>query len=174
MIKKVTIETPLYEIQTVYDWFRQNLTTTTFHPEVSLMIYHNIQLLADAYTQIAKGIYDETKDPEYQEYATKMRGLYMQYMDRDEQGKPKLDERGNPLVTEMTVEFNEAREKLDKEYEELNKKLLKKNEANFNFINQKVKVDIATIDWDDLSKNGAGLPPTVVGFLCKEPVKADK
>ena len=144
MIKKVTIETPLYEIQTVYDWFRQNLTTTTFHPEVSLMIYHNIQLLADAYTQIAKGIYDETKD------------------------------RGNPLVTEMTVEFNEAREKLDKEYEELNKKLLKKNEANFNFINQKVKVDIATIEWDALSKNGAGLPPTVIGFLCKEPVKADK
>ena len=56
MINKVTIETPLYEIQTVYDWFRQNLTTTTFHPEVSLMIHHNIQLLADAYTQIAKGI----------------------------------------------------------------------------------------------------------------------
>ena len=63
---------------------------------------------------------------------------------------------------------------LDYEYEELNKKLLRKNEANFNFINQKVKVDIATIDWNDLEKIGAGLPPTVIGFLCKEPIKADK
>lgn len=173
-MKNIKVKASLFEIQAVYEWLRANFANTTLHPEVALMIYHNINLLSKPYEQILKGLYNENNDPQFKEYTDKMRALYMQYVDRDEQAKPKLDERGNPMITEMTVEFAEARAKLDKEYDELNKKLLKKNEANFNYLNQLVDIEIVTIPWERLSEIGTGLPPLMIGFISKEPITEKK
>lgn len=162
------IEVALFEIQKMFEYCHQNIDSTNFPATWGLIIYNNTLLLGTPYAQLMQGVYDEKNDPKYHEYCSKMKAVIMKYVDRDEQGNPIFDENKQPVFTDMNVEFTNEQEKLDKEYAELNDKIMKKDEANYNFLKQKVQVKICACDIEDIPD---GVPPSIVGIITKPEVK---
>ena len=165
MITKVNREIQRFEIKNVYEWMQNNLSNSEFFTEVALLIYNNITQMAPYYKEIITGCYDENQDKEYHEYVSAVRKLYMQYVDRNEQGEPKLDERGNPVVTEQIVEFTEAKKKLDSEHTDLIKRVQNKDATNAKYLQEKMTVEYFTLDYEEAKYDKLQLPPFVVGFL---------
>lgn len=162
------VEVALFEIKTLFEYARKNLDAEKFPASWGLVIYNNVLLLGTPYGQLQQGIYDEKNDPKYQEYCSKMKALIMKYVDRDEQGNPIFDENHQPVFTEMNVEFQNESEKVEKEYAELNDKILQKDEKNYDFLKQKVKVTICACDLEDIPD---GVPPNIVGIITKPEIK---
>jgi len=162
------IEVALFEIKALFEYSHKNLEATNLPAKWGLVIYNNVLLLGTPYAQIAQGTYDEQNDPKYHEYCQKMKSIIMKYVDRDEQGNPVFDENKQPVITDMNVEFQNETEKLDREYAELNDKIMHKDEKNYDFLKQKVKVKICACDLEDIPD---GVPPKIVGIITKPQVK---
>jgi hypothetical protein len=162
------IEVALFEIQKMFEYCHQNIDSTAFPASWGLLIYNNTLLLGTPYSQLMQGVYDEKNDPKYLEYCSKMKAVIMKYVDRDEQGNPIFDENKQPVFTDMNVEFTNEQEKLDKEYAELNEKIMNKDEVNYKFLKQKVQVKICACDLEDIPD---GVPPSIVGIITKPEIK---
>lgn len=162
------VEIALFEIKALFEYSHQRLDADNLPAKWGLVIYNNVVMLSTPYTQIAQGTYDEKNDPKYLEYCSKMKSLIMKYVDRDEQGEPVFDENKQPVFTDMNVEFSNESEKLDREYKELNEKIAHKDEKNYDFLKQKVKVKICACDLEDIPD---GVPPKIVGIITKPSVK---
>lgn len=166
-IYEKTVEVALFEIKKLFEYAHGNLDREAFPAKWGLVMYNNVLLLGTPYAQIVQGTYDEKNDPKYIEYCQKMKAIIMKYVDRDEQGNPVFDENKQPVFTDMNVEFTNEQERLDKEYAELNEKLTKKDENNYKFLKQKVKVKICACDLEDIPD---GVPPSIVGIITKPAV----
>lgn len=167
-IREKQVEIALFEIKELFEYSHKNLDAEKFPADWGLLIYNNVMLLGTPYAQLSQGVYDEKNDPKYLEYCSKMKAIIMKYVDRDEQGNPVFDKNNQPVFTEMNVEFANETEKLDKEYTELNEKVLNKDAKNYAFLKQKAKVKICACDLCDIP---TGVPPKIVGIVTKPEVK---
>lgn len=170
-IYEKTVEVALFEIKKLFEYCHNNIDEERFPAKWGLILYNNVLLLGTPYGQILQGVYDEKNDPKYMEYCSKMKAIIMKYVDRDEQGNPIFDENKQPVFTDMNVEFTNEQEKLDREYAELNDKIMKKEEKNYDFLKQKVKVKICACDLEEIPD---GVPPAIVGIITKPEVKPEE
>lgn len=166
MLKEIMIEVALFEIKKAYEYFTSKMDSTEFTSEFALLIYNNVIMLGQPYEQIRQGVYDEHNDAEYADYCEQMKKIVMQYIDRDEQGNPVWDGQ-QPKITDMIVEYDKACKELDAKFDELNKRMMNKDKANYEFLKQKVKVKICSMDLEDIPN---GIPPSIVGILTKPAV----
>ena len=167
MLNEKQVELALFELKKLYEYCRDNIDSDKFPAEFALLIYNNVVMLGQPYDQIRQGLYDEQNDAEYIDYCQRMRKLVMQYIDRDEQGNPIFDENQQPKITDMAVEYGKATDELDKDFTALNERMMKKDEVNYNFLKQKVKVKICSITIDAIP---IGIPPSIVGVITKPEV----
>jgi len=167
MLQEKQVELGLFEIQKAYKYFRDNLDSEKFTAEFALLVYNNVIMLGQPFNQIEEGLYNEQNDAQYVDYCQRMKKLVMQYIDRDEQGNPKFDENQQPKITEMAVEYQKAADALDAQFTDLNDRMMKKDENNYNFLKQKVKVKIIGMDIADIPD---GIPPSIVGIITKPAV----
>lgn len=162
------VEAALFEIKALFEYSHKNLDSEKFPASWGLVIYNNVMLLGTPYAQLSQGVYDEKNDPKYLEYCSKMKAIVMKYVDRDEQGNPVFDKNNQPMITDMNVEFSNEAEKLDKDYAELNDKILHKDEKNYALLKQKAKIRICACDLADIPD---GVPPKIVGIITKPETK---
>lgn len=71
-------------------------------------------------------------------------------------------ENEEPRVTELIVEFNKEKDKLEKDYKDLLDKLNNKNTINNKFLQQKVKIKLNVLKKNDIP---ALVPPFVVDMM---------
>ena len=69
-----------------------------------------------------------------------------------------------PRITELMVEFQKAKDALEKEYKDLLDKLNNKNIINDKFLNQKVKIKIMIPNNDAYPDS---VPPFVIDILTR-------
>ena len=160
-IKLNEVKLKLSDIKNLYEYFYEQNKKDGINQYWSWIVYNNLELLDTPYKQIRDGIYDEKRDPKYQEYGKKMAKIIMQYVDRDEQCNPIYDEDGQPRITNEIVEYNKECEKIEKEYAELLRKLDQKESMNVKFISQKVTIKLYQMEIDSTPKT---IPPVVVKF----------
>lgn len=161
---EVEVEISLGEIKGLYEYFLDSYRKEGLSVNWSIFVYKSLQLLSGSYEQVHKGEYNENNDPMYHEYGQKMNNLIRQYVDRDEQGNP-IIEQGEPRITEMIVEFQKEQKKLDEEYKELVEKLEHKNEMNNKFLSQKVKIKMLKADKSEIPDK---VPPIIVCSVLKD------
>lgn len=169
MLSEKNVEIALFEIKKLYEYCTKNLDAenAAFTAEFGLLLYNNAIMLGTPYQQIVQGVYDEKNDPQYIEYCEKMKKTIMKYIDRDDQGTPQFDENQQPKITEMAVEFDKESAAIEKEYSELNERMMQKDEKNYDFLKQKVKIKMCCIDIASIPN---GVPPSIVGCLTKQEV----
>lgn len=166
MLSERNVEIALFEIKKLYEFCTQNLDAKdpAYTAEFGLLIYNNAIMLGTPYAQLQQGIYKEQDDAEYLQYCQEMKKIIMKYIDRDDQGTPQFDENQQPKITEMSVEFEKESAQLESRYEELNKRMQEKDQKNYEFLKQKVKIHMCCINVESIPN---GIPPSIVGIITK-------
>lgn len=155
------IEVTLLEIKNLYEYFYGAYNRPGLSVDWSLLVAKNIKYLETPYKQISKGVYNEENDPKFYEFKDKYEKLVRKYADRDEQGNM-IMENEEPRVTELIVEFNKEKDKLEQNYKNLLDKLNNKNTINNKFLQQKVKIKLNVLKKDNIP---ALVPPFVVDMM---------
>lgn len=104
------------QIKAIYEYFAKLLNEDGKNAAFSYMLYKNVEILNERYTDIIAKMYDEKTDAEFQNFRNKGSELVAKYADRNEQGEILLDTQGQPIINEMLAEFNTDREKLTEEF----------------------------------------------------------
>jgi hypothetical protein len=161
MVEK-EVELTLGEIKGLYEYFLDVYRKEGVTVDWSIFVFKSLQMLSKPYEEIYKGEYNEQRDPQYPEYVKKLETLLRQYVDRDEQGNPKYDKNGEPIITEMIVEFQNEKKKLDEEFKDLVERVTKKAEINYKFLSQKVKIKMLKADKNEIPNK---IPPIIVNSI---------
>lgn len=163
-MKEIEVEVTLLEIKNLYEYFFAAYRQPGLNLEWSKVTIKNLKYLETPYKQISQGVYNEENDPKFYEFSEKYQKLIKKYADRDDQGNI-IYENKDPVITEMIVEFEKAKNELETEYKDLLDKLHNKNEINNKFLNQKVKIKIIVpdLEWDI----PGAIPPFVVDVITR-------
>ena len=164
MIEK-EVEVTLLEIKNLYEYFYAAYTQPGLSLEWSKITCKNIKYLETPYNQISKGVYNEKNDSKFYEFSEKYEKLVRKYADRDDQGNI-VYENEDPVINEMSVEFEKERDELEKEYKDLLDKINNKNDINNKFLTQKVKIKIMVPDTEN--DIPAQVPPFIVDIVIRK------
>lgn len=156
-----------YQIERILNEFNTKIFVPGISAKYSYFIYKNTEFLAEPYNKLMNELYDERKEPNFQEMVDAQNKLIMKYADRDEQGNIIKDENNVPVINENIVEFNNENDKLIEKYKELFDKIKKKDEYNHEIRSKEDEYDLVTLD---LSEFPDVTPPFIVGLLNSENV----
>lgn len=153
------------DILALFNEFNQATAKDGLNPAYSLMVFKNAEALVPYVMQINDDLYDERKEPQWNEFMTERNELFGKYGDRDEQGNLIIDDKTkNPKVTEMLVEFNAAIDELEKKYHEMLVRIQNKEKTNSDILVQETEVEVVTLE---LSEFPNAAKPFVVGLLAE-------
>ena len=128
------------QVKDAFEYFANQLRQDGKNAIYSYMIYKNAERLTNAYKNIVSKIYNENTDKKFQEFKMKANELFRKYADRDDQGNIKLDEKGQPVITEQFNEFKEANDKLTKDNEELFTEYKKRTSATLSVLTTRRRI----------------------------------
>lgn len=153
------------DILALFNEFNTNIDKEGLNPAYSLMLFKNADALFSTVKKINDELYDERREPEFNDFIIERNGLYEKYADRDEQGQIKIDEKTNiPVITEMIVEFNNGLNELQEKYKALIEKIQNKDNVNNEILQQTSEVEIITLA---ISEFPYQAKPFVVGLLAE-------
>lgn len=157
-----------YDFKILIDHYHNSYGDKGLSIFYSLLSNDNMRIMDESQVKIDEELH-ERFDPivaKVDEYTEKQNELKRAYVDRDAQGNPLKDAAGEPIITEMKVEYDEASKKLAEEY----------NDAlvfNANFqdnINAYLKqrfVRLMLFVPTSITKLPAELPPAIVDIYYK-------
>lgn len=152
-----------YQIKQLYEDFTKKIYEDGVTAKYSWFLYKNYQILGNAYGALANEIFDERRDPDFQNMVNDQNELVLKYADRDEQANIKRDEHGNPIINDNIVEFNKENDKLlTTKYAALYEKLQNKDKINNAILTKQVDIELLVLD---ISEFPATTPPFIVGLL---------
>lgn len=153
------------EIKSLFSFFSQAITNSGMSKLFSVLILENLQILEYAVRAIDKAAPSLDKIPGYEEYQKKCVALLERCCDRDTQGHPIKTADGGYQITEQIIEYEEEKEKLNNENNELIDKI-SHNESNYNFYMEEEEKIVLNL-FDDFNDYPESLPPIIVGILQK-------
>lgn len=152
-----------YQIKQLYEDFAKKVYEEGITAKYSWFLYKNYQILGNAYAAIANEVFDERREPDFQNMLNDQNELVLKYADRDEQANIKRDERGNPVINDNIVEFNKENDQLlSTKYAALYEKLQNKEKFNHEILTRQVDIDLLVLD---VSEFPPTTPPYIVGLL---------
>lgn len=153
------------DILNLFNEFNANVTKEGLNPSYSFMMFKNTQALYDTVIKINSQLYDERKEPEWENLLKDRNQLYNQFADRDEQGNVIVDEKTNtPKVTEMIVEFENGLKEIESKYHDMLVRIQTKDQTNSLVLDQENEVEVVTLaisEFPDITK------PFIVGLLAE-------
>lgn len=152
------------QVKDIFEYFARQLRQDGKNAAYSYMIYKNAERLTDAYKNVVSKIYNENADAKFQEFKMKANELFRKYADRDDQGNIKLDEKGQPIITEQFNEFKEENDKLTKDNEELFAEYKKKIDETRQMLSQQSEYYLFTIGLSDFPNDTL---PGIVGLFAE-------
>lgn len=158
------VKIPLTDIKYLYEYFYESARKDGIDRDWSVLVNKNLELLENPYNQIKEGIYDEKKEPLYNDYINETKQNIITYIDRDEQGNPKYNDKGYPIITEMVCEYTKEAEKIAEKYKDLIERIAKKDETNVKFMKQYANIKLGQMDLYYIPNS---IPPIIVKY-CME------
>lgn len=163
MIEEQEVTLKLIDIKNLYEFCMLCMGKEGLNAKLSYTIYKNQEILESVYAELSQGIYNPENDPEMRKYYEKNNRLVMKYIDRNEQGEMIFDDDGKtPRITEMIVEYQKEKTKLDTENENVLKESAKKMKMNGEFLNTFKTIRIFKLSLSDIPDK---TPPAIVGLL---------
>lgn len=152
-----------FQIQSLYDYFSKLITKEGETPAYSLFIYNNFNLLGEHMSNISKKMIEiENMDKEkIEKYKIKEKEIVNRCADRDENNDI-IGKDGQPVITEMYLEFTEEMTRLKAEFPDIDVLFSKINEEKNKFLQEEVVVHLDCLNINSFINSA---PPYVVG-LC--------
>lgn len=152
------------DIIMLYEWCASRLDKECENSVVGIMMMSNVMLLDTTYKTLTGKLFDERKDPRWNEWLRAEQGVAEKYGDRDNNGELKKDSLGRTMINDQVMEATKELNMLKEgEFKDLwtavdtgraeNEKLLDATYA--------VKV-CGTSDWN---VKFAGATPHIIGIL---------
>lgn len=115
------VKLSIAEIKVLDEYFRMMYTQAGASKNWSVLVLDNLNMLEMIDQVIETKLKTAGMMPpdRTEEYAAKKNELAAKFIDRDEQGEGKFSNTGEPIITDMIVEYNEAVAQLDKQYPEV-------------------------------------------------------
>lgn len=157
-----------YDFKILIDHYRNNYGDKGMSIFYSILSIENMHIMDNVHEKIDEELHEKF-DPisaKIDVYIEKCNELKRAYVDRDAQGNPLKDEHGEPIITEMKIEYDEATAKLNEEYKDAYM-------FNMNFqnnINEYLKqrfVKLVLFVPNTITKLPAELPPAIVEIYYK-------
>lgn len=159
MIKE-TKKLTKYQLKAAFEYFNDLFNKPGQNPVYSMFVYANHEILLPHYISLQRAVYNEANDPQWHEFNRKGQAIQMKYADKNEDGSPKLTEKGEPIVVEHRDEAMSELTALQDEYKELIVRLQNKNKTNDDLYNQVIELEVVTLTPTQFINDA---PPYIVG-----------
>lgn len=150
-----------FQVRALFEYFNGLVNKPGERPAYSLFVFNNQSLLSDQYIKIMTAL-NEAPDQEIVDYRNELNGLKSKFADRDEQNKIKTQQNGEPIITEMLVEYNKGVDALNKKHPEIQKKIDEYNAKQQAVVSADVEVNVDCLTLSEFINEA---PPYVVGLL---------
>lgn len=151
-----------YQMKISFEYFNDLFMKPGKKPGFSAFVFENRERLAGAYLALQNEVYDENRDPQYQEYRRRLADIQAKWAEKDETGRPKLDENQQFIITENRDKVVEEGTKLNEEYKDLVQRVQNKNQVNDQIMNQIIEIDVAVLTTSEFIDE---CPPYIVGMF---------
>lgn len=151
-----------YQMKISFEYFNDLYMKPGKKPAFSAFVFENRERLAGAYVALQNEIYDENRDPQYQEYRRRLAEIQAKWSDKDATGKPKLDENQQFVITEHREKVVEEGSKLNEEFKDLVARVQNKGQLNDQIMNQLIDLDVAVLTTSEFIDE---CPPFIVGMF---------
>lgn len=150
------------QLKQLFEEFNSKLRTDGINAKYSWFMYKNCEAMAEEYGKLAASLYDERREPDFQEIFKRQQELQATYADKDENGNLVTGQNGLPVYTKCAKEYAEEFAKLREEHKEFFEKLDKKNEVNMAVFNENVTVMATLLELSEFPNN---TKPYIIGIL---------
>lgn len=150
------------QVKGAFEYFNSQLRLDGKNAAYSYMIYKNAERLTDAYKSIVSKLYNENADEKFQKFRMEVNETIRKYADRDDQGNIKLDEKGQPVITEQVNEFKEENDELIKKNKAIIEERQQKLNESMQLLNQNSEYYLFTIGLSDFPDDTL---PGIVGLF---------
>lgn len=158
-VENVTISK--FYLRQLFEEFNPKILADGINAKYSWFIYKNCETMAPEYAKLMGELYDERREPEYQQVWTAQRELQEKYADRNEKGEFVLHN-GLPVYTKCAKEYDEEFAKLRETYKDFFEKVDKKEQVNREIYGQSVTIPLTMLELSEFPNN---TKPFIVGTL---------
>ncbi len=115
------VKLSIAEIKVLDEYFRMMYTQAGASKNWSMLVLDNLNIfeMLDQIIETKLKAAGMMPPDRAEEYVAKKNELAAKFIDRDAQGEGKFGNNGEPIITDMIVEYNEAMAQLDKQYPEV-------------------------------------------------------
>lgn len=152
------------QVKGAFEYFSSQLRQDGKNATYSYMIYKNAERLTDAYKNIVSKLYNENTDEKFQKFRMDINETIRKYADRDDQGNIKLDDKGQPVITEQIEEFKKENDELMKKNKSVIEERQKKVDESVQLLNQTSEYYLFTVELKDFPNDTL---PGIVGLFAE-------
>lgn len=168
-IMKTRVQVTNASIRDIYEYCATEVRKeTSKNPYFSILVYSNEILLRGLYQEIMSKWYDENTDTKFQQYRIDRDKIILKFADRGNDGEVIYEAPNKPKITELAVEFENAINELNKQYEETLKANIDGNNNNNTLMTTVQEIELFNIKPELLPND---LPVRFVGYFASSVIK---